>query len=121
MTENKRRITLNKPIGEMGMTELALNNCFIRNKNAMFRDYEAEYDVRDFIKKAAKTLGIEIFAEDPEDIDYALFDWLEEGYDSPQGIIALLYLLIWSKAELYERLKYFENAKEDWEAKQHER
>lgn len=112
MKYDERRLTQNKPVRELEMTELALNDCFIKDKNAMYRDYEEEFDARDFIKKVAKNFGIEILTKDPEDFDWMLFDWLEEGYDNPQGIIALLYSMIWSKAELYERLKGFENVYE---------
>ena len=117
MSEQKTRLTSNLPAEKLGMTELALNNCYVKDRQTMYRDYEAEYDVHDLIKRAAKALGIEINTEDSYDLDLVLFDWLEEGYDTPQGIIALLFSMFWSKAELYNRLKELEDAAEKGVAK----
>ena len=106
------RNTTNKPTHEMDGTELALNNCFVKNENATYRDYDGEYDARHLIKAIAETLSIHITATSPESFDFMLCDWLEEGTESRTGIVAMLYELMWSKAELYEKLKQYEDAED---------
>ncbi len=103
--------TQNKPTVEMNGYELALNNCFVRQHEAMYRDYSQEVKVDDFIVAVCRNLGI-----DEEDIPSGdgvatiMCDWLEEEYTSLKGIVALLYEMMWSKAELYEALKRREDA-----------
>lgn len=84
--------TQNKPTTEMSGYELALNNCFVRRHEAMYRDYSQEVKVDDFIVDVCRNLGI-----NEDDIPCeggvaeTMCDWLEEGYASPKGIVAVLY------------------------------
>lgn len=103
-----KRLTRDKPAKNMSMVELAHNNCYVADHQARYRDYDGDYDARDFIRKVAKNIGVEIIAEDDEALDELLYDWLEDGYSSSQGILAWMYCMLWSKAELYETLKMYE-------------
>ena len=45
------RLTTDKPVSEMNMTELAYNSCYSNNGYATFRDYEKITDARHMIRK----------------------------------------------------------------------
>lgn len=106
------RKTTDKPIREMGMYELALNNCYIKDRQAYYRDFEGEHDAHVLIREIAEKLGITLYAGDNDILDFTLFDWLEEGIENTQGILALLYSLLLSKAEPHAKLKRYEDAEE---------
>ena len=107
------RRTSNKPASELESYELALNNCYAKYGNAMYRDYDGEYDIRSLIAKISEVLGIHLNTTDPVSLDWLMNSWLEEDEtDGRCGIIAMLYALMWSKAELYEHLKKYEDAEE---------
>ena len=113
MVNNPNRLTLNNPVSEMGMSELWMNNCFAKDGWAMYRDFDGESDLLQFIKRVAEDMGVEIAID--YDNDYfcdMLFDWLEDGLDSKTGLLAFLYHMMVSKAELYEKLKRYEDAEE---------
>lgn len=71
------RKTTDKPIREMGMYELALNNCYIKDRQAYYRDFEGEHDAHVLIREIAEKLGITLYAGDNDILDFTLFDWLE--------------------------------------------
>jgi len=110
------RLTVNKNVSEMNMVELAHNSCFAKDRNATYRDFECEIDARDFIRKIGKTFGI--FEDgcdemtDNEAFDEVMTDYLQYGYDEKEGLLALLYRNLWAQANLYERLKYYEDLEE---------
>lgn len=107
------RRTSNKPVSEMKSYELALNNCYAKDGNAIYRDYDGEHDIRHLIAKISETLGIHLNTTDPVSLDWLMHSWLEEDEtDGRCGIIAMLYALMWSKAELYEHLRKYEDAEE---------
>ncbi len=106
------RMTSNDPEESMKNNEWMLNNCYAESGKAMYRDHDGEYDIRDLIKEIGKTLSIHINATSPDTLDLMLFDWLEDGIESRQGVLAMLYNLLWSKAELYEHLRKYEDAEE---------
>lgn len=106
------RMTSGNPKEAMENNEWMLNNCYAEGGKAMYRDHDGEYDIRHLIVEIAKTLSIHINATSPDALDFMLFDWLEDGIESRYGILALLYNLLWSKAELYEKLKRYEDAEE---------
>ena len=58
-----------KPVSEMGMLELPYNDCYVKDRQAMYRDYDTDMSAR--------------------------------GLD---GIMAMLYQQIWTKAEMREVL-----------------
>lgn len=106
------RMTSGNPKEAMENNEWMLNNCYAEGGKAMYRDHDGEYDIRHLIVEIVKTLSIHINATSPDALDFMLFDWLEDGIESRSGILALLYNLLWSKAELYESLKRYEDAEE---------
>ncbi len=111
-----KRLTLNKSVSEMNMVELAHNSCFAKDRNATYRDFESEIDARDFIRKIGLTFGIfESGCDeltDDEVFDEVMADSLQYGYDDKDGLLALLYRNLWAQANLYEKLKYYEDLEE---------
>lgn len=105
------RKTANKPTTEMCSYELMLNNCYVDNQSAMYRDFDESRDIRSLIRDIAKSMRVYL-TDDPELLDTALFEYLEDELDTTCGILGLLYSLLWSKAELYEKLKRYEDAEE---------
>lgn len=109
-------MTTDKSAQDMGEYELFLNNCFADNGEAMIRDYDGTHTARDIIRELAKSKNIEISAKYNIDFDLEMLDWLEATMTSLNNIenndkwlLAMLYDMICSKAELYERLKRYEN------------
>lgn len=105
------RKTANKPTTEMCSYELMLNNCYVDNQSAMYRDFDESRDIRSLIRDIAKSMRVYL-TDDPELLDTALFEYLEDELDTTCGVLGLLYSLLWSKAELYEKLKRYEDAEE---------
>lgn len=107
------RLTTNKNVLEMTMVELAHNSCFAKDRNATYRDYEEEFEARDFIRRIGTLFGFfeEGCAEllDDEFFDETMFDYLQYGYDTKEGLIALFYRNLWAMADLREKLKYYED------------
>lgn len=110
------RLTTDKPVTEMSMAELAHNSCFAKDRNAMYRDYEKEYDAREFIRKIAKQYNTvyeldvdDDFFSDDDVFDETLLDWLQYDTDDMCGLIALFYRNMWAQADLYEVLKQYED------------
>lgn len=104
-----KRLTVNKPVGEMNMVELAHNCCYVKNQNARYRDYETDVDVRNLARKLLKDYagGDDAFTCD-EDFDEKMEQGMAEGLDTIEGLIAVFYRNIWAMAELRERLAKFE-------------
>lgn len=109
------RKTTNRPGFDMGNHENALNDCYIVDKKAMWRNFGDEHDARDVIRACAKTMGVKIGNCDPETFDFVLYNWLEDGLEEKNGVLALLYRLLWSKSELHTKLKRYEDAEEHGE------
>lgn len=107
------RLTVNKSVSEMSMVELARNSCFVKDHNATYRDFKKEVDARDFIRKIGTQFGIfeKGCAEliDDESFDETMIDYLQYGYDTKEGLIALFYRNLWAQADLYITLKYYED------------
>ena len=107
------RLTTNKNVSEMGMWELAHNCCYIKDSVARYRDFELDIDARELTRK----LLIEHAEDDDaftsdEDFDEWMIDYLQDGMDSLEGLIALFYRNLWAMADLRERLKDYEDAEE---------
>ena len=107
------RLTTNKLVSEMGIVDLAYNCCFAKDGEAWYRDFEKELSLRDYIRWLYKThLEIEL-PEDFEVFDNYILTDLECGEEYGMGfVIAFLYHMMWSKADLYERLKRYEDLEE---------
>lgn len=110
------RLTTNTPINEMGMLELAHNCCFAKGRKAMYRDYDTVIDARTFARNLIKGHRI-INSEDGIFYDDDAFDefmarcLVIDPYDGI-GLVALFYRSLWAQADLYERLKFYEDAEE---------
>lgn len=111
------RLTSNKDTSEMNMVELAHNGCYVdKNKEARYRDYDLDIDARDFVRKVGTQFGIfekgcaELIDEDS--FDETMLDLLQCGYDTKEGLLALFYRNLWAMADLRERLKHYEDLKE---------
>lgn len=97
----------NKPVSEMSMSELAYNDCYIKDRQAMYRDYDTDMSARDLIRAIYEARYKDMpteFWEDDESFDEIMLDNLQYGVDTFEGIIAILYQQIWSKAEMREVL-----------------
>ena len=104
------RLTVNKPVEEMGMYELAHNSCFAKNGEAYYRDYDREISARDFARELYKAYSVYEPSEDDYELDEALMDDLVFGpTELHAGLIALFYRNLWAMADLYERLKFYED------------
>lgn len=107
------RLTTNKNTSEMGMYELAMNSCYLKDGLARYRDFEKDVDARELTRKLLKKYaeGDDAF-ECIDAFDDEMLDLLQYGTDTIEGLIALFYLNLWTKADLRERLKSYEDAEE---------
>ena len=108
------RLTTNKSVTDMTMLELMHNNCYVDNdRNARYRDYEMEMDARDFARNLMATLTKDELPLDDAELDEEIFDNLTiDPFSDVRGLIALFYLNLCTKADLYEKLKDYEDAEE---------
>lgn len=107
------RLTTNKDVSEMGMVELAHNSCYVKDGRARYRDYELDIDARDLTRELFMKYvsGAYAFEED-ESFDELMVDHLQDGIDSIHGLIALFYRNLWAMADLWGRLKHYEDLEE---------
>lgn len=108
------RLTSNKKATDMGMTELALNCCYIaEDGTGRYRDYEMDMDERDFARNLMTTLTGEDLSLEDESFDEEMMDNLMiDPFTDVRGLIALFYRNMWTMAELREKLKRYEDAEE---------
>lgn len=95
--------------------EMALNLFYVKDKQTWVRGYGengADIALLDLMRKLicryTETAEIPETMSD-EDVMFTMEEWLFDGTDSIEGILALLYLAAWVCAELRERLKRFED------------
>lgn len=96
-----------KPIQEMNMCELAYNDCYVKDQQAMYRNYSIDMSARDFVRAIYRSQNWGMpydFWYDDDFFDEIMLDNLQYGYDTFQGIVAILYQQIWSKSEMREVL-----------------
>lgn len=107
------RFTTNKDVSEMGMYELAHNNCYYKDGKARYRDFESDIDSRELTRSLLKNFADsdDSFVDD-EDFDEEMLDLLQYGTETIEGLIALFYRNLWSMADLREKLKEYEDAEE---------
>lgn len=67
----------------------------------------------DWINRAAAAQGIELDADDPERLGDVMYDCLQYGADTTEGILALLHTAAVQAAEMRERLKMIEDILDD--------
>lgn len=103
------RLTADKPVSEMTMTELAHNNCFVKDGETFYRYYEGEMSARDMARELAKMCGYEL-PDNDEEFDCEIMDdlYVTENV-TERNLIALFYRNLWAQAELYEYLKKYED------------
>lgn len=105
------RLTTSKDVSEMNMVELAHNSCYVKDHNAMFRSYDSEIDARNLARKLIRDIAKcdDDGLSDNDYFDEWISDFLYEGTDSIEGLIAVFYRNLWAMAELRERLKDYED------------
>lgn len=108
--ESMDRLTTNKAVHEMTMTELAYNCCYAKDRKVRYRDYGNDIDAR----KLAISL-LDKFADIPneftcdEDFDDFIADCLQYGTDNMLGMIATFYRNLCAMANLRGKLKCYED------------
>ena len=95
-------------VKQMGMTDLARNQVFIKDGEAWCRDFEREISARDFIREICKLNGIKC-SQDTDDFDEDMMDMLQYSTDTIEGVIAIFYTALWGFAEVRENLKAYED------------
>ena len=108
------RLTTNKSVADMSMTELAHNSCYADDEgNAKYRDYNLDVDSRWLVRNLAQDICGEDFKDlSDEEVDEYMASMLSVEIDSTIGLLALLYRNLWAMADLREKLKYYEDAEE---------
>lgn len=114
-----KRLTVNKDTKDMTMVELAHNCCYVKDREAMYRDYDKNLSARDFIRDIMVKHGSWQGNEDgilasrellkDETFDDTMIDLLQFGEEDQEGLIALLYRNLWAMAELRDTLKEYED------------
>lgn len=114
-----KRLTTNKKATDMGMTELALNCCYIaEDGTGRYRDYEMDMNQRDFARNLMTTLTGDDLPTDDDDFDEEIMENLQyDPFESVTGLIALFYRNLWAMADLRETLKSYEDAKDKIESR----
>ena len=95
------------PVEEMNMCEISYNDCYVKDKKAMYRNFSMDKSARDVIRDIYKDKQIEEMPEffvDDDFFDEVMFDNLQYGFENDLGILAILYQQLWSKAEMREVL-----------------
>lgn len=113
------RLTVDKDTKDMTMFELAHNGCYVKNKEAWYRDYDKDLSARDFVRNIMVKHGFWRENEDgilasqelmKDDVfDDTMFDLLQFGEEDREGFIALFYRNLWAMAELRDTLKAYED------------
>ena len=93
-----KRLTSNKNVKDMGIIELAHNSCYIKDGKARYRDYNIDIDARALARQLLKdhAAGDDTLTCDKV-FDEWMIDYLKDGMDSAEGLIALFYQ--WQKFE----------------------
>lgn len=113
-----KRLTVYKPASDMNMVELAHNCCYVKDRNARYRDFEMDMDARDFARNLMTTLTGDDLPTDDDDFDEEIMENLQyDPFESVMGLIALFYRNLWAMADLRETLKSYEDAKDKIESR----
>ena len=107
------RLTTNSTTKEMNMLMLAHNCCYVKDGCTRYRDYDIDIDARDFARKLMKKHTKLVLPKDAEEFDFAMYELLQYGTDTVEGLIALFYRNLWAMANLRECLKKLEDMQED--------
>lgn len=113
-----KRLTVYKLASDMNMVELAHNCCYVKDRNARYRDIEMDMDARDFARNLMTTLTGDDLPTDDDDFDEEIMENLQyDPFESVTGLIALFYRNLWAMADLRETLKSYEDAKDKIESR----
>lgn len=96
-----------KEVVEMTISELVYNDCYVKDRQAMYRNYDLDLSARDLIRNIYKDKQIyesPDFWTDDNYFDEVMYDNLQYGFENDLGILAILYQQLWSKAEMRETL-----------------
>lgn len=108
-----QRLTTNKDVQDMGISELAYNSCYLKDGKARFRDFENDFDARELtIELLEKHAGIPNEFTCDEDFDEQMVEYLMHGTNNIEGLIAVFYRNLWAMADLREALKRYEDLEE---------
>lgn len=108
-----KRLTSDKPVAEMGMYELALNSCYIKDGKVRVRDFENDSDARELTRKILEDIADDAFIDNTDEtFDGAITDYLQYGTSELVGLIAVFYRNLCAMADLRERLKKYEDLEE---------
>lgn len=107
-----KRLTTETPKDNL---EAALNLFYIKDHETWVRgggpgpEY-ADVSLFNFIRDVAKTYIPDVeLPEDDDDLSDMMPEWLMDGIDSAEGIVALLYTAAWAYAELRHKLMRYED------------
>ena len=92
---------------EMSISELVFNDCYVKDRQAMYRNYDIDISARDFIRgiyKAKNRAMPSEFWNDDNSFDEIMYDNLQYDHTEFDGLMAILYQQLWSKAEMREVL-----------------
>lgn len=96
-----------KDVNDMSVSELVYNDCFVKDRQAMYRNYDIELSARDFIREVYKSKNVAMpyeFWDDDNSFDEIMHNNLQYNYTEFDGLMAILYSMMWSKAEMREVL-----------------
>lgn len=119
-----KRLTTDTPKDNL---EAALNLFYIKDHETWVRgggpgpEY-ADVSLFSFIRDVVKTHIPDVeLPEDDDDLSNMMPEWLMDGIDSAEGIVALLYTAAWAYAELRHKLmRYEDTGLEPEDIKKHE-
>jgi len=95
-------------VKEMGMLDLSHNQVFVKNREAWYRDFEREVSARDLVKEIFECNKIE-YPADNEEFDEYMLELLQDGCNTLEGLVAMLYNALWAFADVREILKAYED------------
>ena len=105
---------IKEDVNNMDMIELSLNQVFIKDDEAWYRDYDREVSIRNLAREMFARNGVD-YPVNNEEFDEFMFDLLQDGYESLEGMIAILYRSLWAFAEVRAKLKKYEDMQEKLE------
>lgn len=111
------RLTTDKKVSEMSMTELAYNCCYVKEHEVRYRDYETDVEARVLARKLLEEhegWDGAFYVYDNKDFDAYINECLMYGMDTIEGLIAVFYRNLLAMADLRERLRKYED-KQEWE------
>lgn len=111
-----KRLTTDTPKDNL---ETALNLFYIKDHETWVRGYGpapeyADVSLFDLTRDIVKThIPDAELPADNDDLSNMMPEWLMDGIDSAEGVVALLYTAAWAYAELRHKLMRYEDAEQD--------